>query len=170
MVSSFNHKIPVDENLELTGLVAKCYNALPPNSPYRRSRVIRVEQGWRPGGGTTDEIRDHVTFNSHYSLRHTDKNMFGEPHVIRRPLTVSFGNEVDPGSRDLIEKKVREQHASLGPWDKAKPSNVALVVGGSYKNADGKNEVQAGYYEFPDCPKSQDEQFKDCGHRPVGLE
>jgi hypothetical protein len=169
---SFNQNIRGGEKREFTGLVTKYYNALPPNSPYRRAHVTRVAEGWRPGGGDTDEVRDHVKFTSHAasSLRGSTTNMIGESHTIRRPLTVSFGDEVEQGSRGLIEQKVREQHETLDPSDKAKPSNVALVVGGSYKNTQGKDEAQVGYYEFPDCPQSQVEQYKDHGRRPVALE
>jgi hypothetical protein len=166
---SFNRKIPAHENRELAGHITEYHNALPPNSPYRRAELTRVERGWVPGDRNTDEIRDHARFTSHNSEEYTDKNMIGHPHIIRRPLTLSFSNNVDPGSRDLIEKKVREHHASMGLMDKAKPSNVAHVEEGWYKNAEGTTEVQAEYYKYSDCPRSQDRSYVNYGQHPIAL-
>jgi hypothetical protein len=165
LVLSFHEKIPLRETCELTGHITKYYRALPPNSPYRRAHVTRVGQGWRPGGGNTGEIRDHILFTSHTSTRHRDKNIIGEPHVIRRPLTVSFVNDVEKGSRGDIERRVREQHKAIlmDPTDEAKSSNVALVEGVS----DGNHGAQVRYFEFPDCPRRQDRRYKVHGLRPV---
>jgi hypothetical protein len=160
---SFNRKLSVGETRELTGHITKYYNALPPKSPYRRAELTRVGQGWRPGGGDTGEIRDHVKFKSHSARKYTDDNVIGEPHIIRRPLTVSFLNDVNPGLRGVIEHRVREQHKTImmDPTDEAKSSNVALVEGGS----DGNHEARVGYFEFPDRPVSQGWEYK--GYKPL---
>jgi hypothetical protein len=114
-------------------------------------------------------IHDHVTFTSHISMTPSNRNMIGEPHIILRPLTVSFSNEVDPGSRDRLEEKIREHHKNImDPTDEAKSSNVALVEGQPYENSDGQDEVQAGYYKWPQSQHS-DELIVDYGVRHVAL-